>query len=450
MAQHDIDNYPVGVPLGVAGTTTNSQGYGQNGSLRDIIDITSGSGANADKAIAFANQFAPLAPKADPWEAAFQFFAEMGKQASVPGSTALGAAVGSLQAPMDYLNAKKKERRESEAARTQMALTVGAGLKKPKEEYIQAVIDDTAGLYTSTEIEAAKAEGKTVTIYEKPLAPKVNTAFETLKARAKAAGYEEGTPEYKQFMRTGGKQGSKGFSITTSDGTVITQGGNEETGRVPPGFLRTINEAGDMVDLAIEGSKPATIAMEDRSRLNSAIAAGTTMLEVVESIVGRQAGNGLTALPPDPALDGLVGLVMGRFPAKTQAQANLMAKIKQIEGKAFLEAFKTLKGGGQITEVEGVKATQAIARLERTQDVPAFSQGLFEFMDTVRLGIRNAQAELAKVPQITTAPPKIENADIPESFLTSEQIIKITKDVGITPEQLWSKMPEEQRLKYGQ
>ena len=129
---------------GVSGTT--NQGYGQNGSLKDILSITSGSADSADKAMAFANQFAPLAPKADPWEAAFQFFAEMGKQASVPGSTALGAAVGSLQAPMDYLNAKKKERRDSESARTQMALTVGAGLKKPKEEYIQAVIDDTAGL----------------------------------------------------------------------------------------------------------------------------------------------------------------------------------------------------------------------------------------------------------------------------------------------------------------
>ena len=126
-------NFPVGIPLGVSGTT--NQSYGQNGSLKDILSITSGSADSADKAMAFANQFAPLAPKADPWEAAFQFFAEMGRQASVPGSTALGAAVGSLQAPMDYLTAKKKELRDSEAARTQMALTVGAGLKGPKETY---------------------------------------------------------------------------------------------------------------------------------------------------------------------------------------------------------------------------------------------------------------------------------------------------------------------------
>jgi hypothetical protein len=37
--------------------------------------------------------------------------------------------------------------------------------------------------------------------------------------------------------------------------------------------------------------------------------------------------------------------------------------LDQIGGAAFLTAFETLKGGGQITEVEGEKATNAIARL---------------------------------------------------------------------------------------
>jgi len=134
---------------GASGTT--SQGLGQNGALRNILTQTSGSGANADNAIAFANQFSPLAPKADPWEAAFQFFAEMGKQASVPGSTALGAGVSSLQVPMNYLNAKKKERRDSEAARTQMALTIGAGLKGPTGSAVKVIGPDGEPIFMSTE-----------------------------------------------------------------------------------------------------------------------------------------------------------------------------------------------------------------------------------------------------------------------------------------------------------
>lgn len=37
--------------------------------------------------------------------------------------------------------------------------------------------------------------------------------------------------------------------------------------------------------------------------------------------------------------------------------------VKQLQGKTFLEAYETLKGTGQITEVEGAKATQAISRI---------------------------------------------------------------------------------------
>ena len=134
---------------GASGTT--SQGLGQNGALRNILTQTSGSGANADNAIAFANQFSPLAPKADPWEAAFQFFAEMGKLTSLPGSTAVGGAVGSLLVPMNYLNAKKKERLDSEAARTQMALTVGAGLKGPAGSAVKVIGPDGGPIFMSTE-----------------------------------------------------------------------------------------------------------------------------------------------------------------------------------------------------------------------------------------------------------------------------------------------------------
>lgn len=43
--------------------------------------------------------------------------------------------------------------------------------------------------------------------------------------------------------------------------------------------------------------------------------------------------------------------------------ASLEPLLKQLEGKAFMEAFEGLKGGGQITEVEGKKATEARQRI---------------------------------------------------------------------------------------
>jgi len=154
--------------FGVSGTDVNEA---REGALRGILQQTAGGAANADKAIALAQQLYPDTPKADPYEAAFQFFAEMGRQASQPGATALGSAVGSMQVPMDYLNAKKKEAEETERARMTTALSLGPSLKPKtvgKGGYINVLVDNEPQVLTSAEIQAAKAAGKTVSPYEKP------------------------------------------------------------------------------------------------------------------------------------------------------------------------------------------------------------------------------------------------------------------------------------------
>jgi len=156
--------------FGVSGTDVNEA---REGALRGILQQTAGGAANADKAIALAQQLYPDTPKADPYEAAFQFFAEMGRQASQPGATALGSAVGSMQVPMDYLNAKKKEAEETERARMTTALSLGPSLKPKtvgKGGYINVLVDNVPQVLTSAEIQAAKAAGKTVSPYEKPSA----------------------------------------------------------------------------------------------------------------------------------------------------------------------------------------------------------------------------------------------------------------------------------------
>lgn len=98
-----------------------------------VLKTLTGSSGRAQQAMDFASQLYPDMPEADPWEAAFQFFAEMGRAASQPGATVLGSAVGSMQVPMDYLNAKKKEKRETDRARMQTAVSLAPSLK-PKEK----------------------------------------------------------------------------------------------------------------------------------------------------------------------------------------------------------------------------------------------------------------------------------------------------------------------------
>ena len=114
-------------PLGVSATDINTIDPNLG-----VLKTLSGSAAAGQQAMDFANQLYPQVSKADPWEAAFYFFSEMGRQASVPGATAFGSFLSSTQAPMDYLNAKKKENTETKRARMQTAVQIAPGLKPPK------------------------------------------------------------------------------------------------------------------------------------------------------------------------------------------------------------------------------------------------------------------------------------------------------------------------------
>lgn len=84
------------------------------------------------------------------------------------------------------------------------------------------------------------------------------------------------------------------------------------------------------------------------------------------------------------------------IPGNTDAR-DAVSILNQIKGGAFLEAFKALKGGGAITEVEGKKATDAIARMDRSQSRVEFDKALSDYEGIVKLGVDRAN-ELAKQP----------------------------------------------------
>ena len=200
----------------------------------------------------------------------------------------------------------------------------------------------------------------------------------------------------------------EGISFTTNpDGTTtFTQGsgvGGVDVRKPSQNYVYGTDAAGRQVAQPIAGTPEALQVTETAGKLDAAIEVGNNMLGTIESIVGRPAGNGLTAIKPNEALPGILGMFEGRLPAKTQAQADLLAKVEQVQGQAFLEAFSILKGAGAITEQEGIKATQAYARLQRTQSPEAFAASLNEFADIVRLGIKRAQDQKLALPPIVAA-----------------------------------------------
>jgi hypothetical protein len=86
-----------------------------------------------------------------------------------------------------------------------------------------------------------------------------------------------------------------------------------------------------------------------------------------------------------------------RFIPGTSAR-DFQAMHEQITGGAFMQAFETLKGGGQITEKEGEKATAAITRMSLATSEKEYMVAAREFQEVIRRGIQNAEKELRAGP----------------------------------------------------
>jgi hypothetical protein len=98
---------------------------------------------------------------------------------------------------------------------------------------------------------------------------------------------------------------------------------------------------------------------------------------------------------PHPGFSSYVGasLTPGARFVEGSDTASFEVRQKQIEGKAFLEAFNALKGGGSITEKEGEKATAAIMRMNKASSEREYVAAARELQDIMRKGVDRAKAK---------------------------------------------------------
>ena len=158
--------------LRLGATASSANDLGNMGALTPILGQLAGGSQRGQMAADFARQLYPDTPKADPYEAALQFFLAMGQGASQPGATVLSSAVGAMQAPADYLAAKKKEKRDTDRARIQTAVQLAPSLK-PKPAAAGSydwVVDGDGNIVrlSNSEIIKRQAAGETFKPYEKP------------------------------------------------------------------------------------------------------------------------------------------------------------------------------------------------------------------------------------------------------------------------------------------
>jgi hypothetical protein len=115
------------------------------------------------------------------------------------------------------------------------------------------------------------------------------------------------------------------------------------------------------------------------------VAAGNYMLSVIDRAL-QHPGLGTAT--------GLQGLADPRNYLPGTDAKDFQAVHDQLIGNTFLQAYANLKGGGQITEIEGAKAQNAIARLNRAQSTDAYKGALQDLREVVTAGLSRNKSNM--------------------------------------------------------
>jgi hypothetical protein len=113
--------------------------------------------------------------------------------------------------------------------------------------------------------------------------------------------------------------------------------------------------------------------------------ASSVSADETSSVVKQQ----VDELLAHPGFKSTVGATLApgaRFVPGTD-EAGFMSRLDQIKGGAFLKAYETLKGGGQITEIEGRKATDAMNRMNISTSEKEFAAAAKDFTDAIDAGL---------------------------------------------------------------
>lgn len=291
--------------------------------------------------------------------------------------------------------------------RTSMASNDEAGAQKARNDLSQLQSPEYQNLlrgHLATQGNVGMAEQAGMIAPLQPPASPTNKMREYEFARQN--GYEGSFTDFMQVSGAAG--GTPGLFAPTvvrnSDGSFsFVQAGNQ------PGMQPVVNPlAGSPVgsDPALQGAIAGARAggrmtaesdvqtLSDLPTVEASAAEIDTLLSELAAHPGKSQAVGTRSMLP----------VIPGSPA-----AGFVARLEQVQGKTFLQAYQSLKGGGAITEIEGKKAEQAIGRLNRAQSEEDFNQAVSDLQDVVAVGLsrarRRAQQAQARQPGSMPAGP---------------------------------------------
>ena len=206
-----------------------------------------------------------------------------------------------------------------------------------------------------------------------------------------------GDPE---MLAPGAGVGAAAAQAQPSSGIAAVIGGMDDRTRAALAFALGTGDDKTVARL-LAGPKPTATTIDDaaakargkalgeaQAALPQALQSGQSMLENINAVAGDPNLPWVTGWQANwsdgSALNPLTHL--GNIPAAVANIPNIGSgpalnttreRIAQIQGQAFLQAFQSLKGAGQITEQEGAKAQAAMTRLNNlAQDDAGYVQAL--------------------------------------------------------------------------
>ena len=145
-----------------------------------------------------------------------------------------------------------------------------------------------------------------------------------------------------------------------------------------------------MAGMKAAGKEQAVNQMKAQTELPRIVSQGEDTIRLVDDLL-KHPGFGVSVGKSAP-----LGSILGMAPGTEAASFNVA--LNQLKGKQFLEAYDTLKGGGQITEIEGKKATDAMSRMDKSNTEEEFRRAAREFQDVLRNGINRAKMRAGQQP----------------------------------------------------
>jgi hypothetical protein len=125
------------------------------------------------------------------------------------------------------------------------------------------------------------------------------------------------------------------------------------------------------------------------------LANAETALMQIDQLVGSKDGK----VKPHAGFNTAVGASSKYDPRNylpgTDA-AGFKSRLEQLQGGAFLQAFSDLRGAGAITEQEGLKATNAIQRMNVATSEKEFVTAARDYQDAIRGSVNRAKLRAGK------------------------------------------------------